>query len=355
MTKRPQTRLVLLSLAALLFLTGQQCTILGSGKKADGGIFRSDNGGQAWAQKALIGKVKKKTVTIANVDTGILLFHPSDAKTLYLGTLGNGIYRSEDGGERWQVTGRQSGSVTAIAIDPKTPEILYANNGGNIEKTVDGGVTWQKVYTETRSGISVTSIIVDPKNPKHLFAGNSAGVILESVDYGQSWLMNYTFRAGVRRLVMHPAKPGVLLAVHSPKGLSRSEDGGKTWSELKEGFSSFSGSDTLYDLAFEPGDSSVVYFASKYGLLRSPDLGTTIEEVKTLLPNKTLPIRSVFVSRDNASKVFFSVENKIHISRDSGASWEVVTVPTTRTVTHLEANPNQSDQLFAGTLFVKKS
>jgi photosystem II stability/assembly factor-like uncharacterized protein len=336
-------------------LTGQQCTIFDTAKKADGGVFRSDDAGATWKPKVFIGKVKKKTLTIANVNAGIFVFHPTQPSTIYLGTLGNGIYRSEDGGERWQITGRQSGSVSAIAIDPSTPEILYANNGGNIEKTVDGGLTWSTVYTETRAGIAITTILIDQHSPRHLFASNSRGVILESFDYGQTWEINHVFRSGIQRLVAHPSKKGVLFVLHAPKGLERSDDGGVTWTELTEPFKKKVGSGTLYDIAFEAGDSSVLYLATKYGLLRSNDLGSTAEEVETLLPNKTLPIRSVLTSKTDASEVIFSVENKVHLSHDSGATWEVVTVPTTRLITHLVVNPSNPSQFFAGTLYVKKS
>src|SRR3989338_1137292 len=89
----------------LLTLTGQACAITG-GQPADGGIYRSNDSGQTWSRKVLIGKVKNKTVTIASVNTGIIVFHPTDRSTIYLGTRGNGLYRTEDSGGRWQITGK---------------------------------------------------------------------------------------------------------------------------------------------------------------------------------------------------------------------------------------------------------
>jgi len=341
-------------LVSLLVLTGQSCTIFSKAPRNDGGIFRSDDQGLTWVQKTMIGVVKKKTLTISNVSAGIILFHPSDKSTIYLGTMGNGIYRTEDAGERWQVTGRQTGNVTALAIDPVSPAILYAGNGGNIEKTIDGGVTWENVFTESRAGISLTSILIDPSDSGHIFASNSGGVILESRDYGKNWLTNNIFKIGVQRLIQNPADRLSILAVHINRGLSRTDDGGTTWIDLSAQFKKFAGSEQVFDASFTNSEKPILYLATAYGLFRTADLGQTIEYVTTLIPAKTLQIRTVQIDHANSDNIFISTTNKIHISKDGGISWKVISVPTGRLINLLSVNPRNAQQLFLGTLVVKK-
>lgn len=343
-----------IGLVCILVLTGQSCTFFSKTSNNDGGIFRSDDGGLSWAQKSMIGKVKKKTITISTVSTGILLFHPTDKSTLYLGTLGNGIYRTEDAGERWQVTGRQSGNVTAMAIDPITPAILYASNGGNIEKTVDGGITWNNVYTESRPEISLTSIVIDTTDSSHLFASNSGGVILESHDYGMNWYTNHIFKPGVQKLVQNPANPLNLVAMHTNRGFSRTDDGGINWVELNELFKKSTGTDQIFDLSFSSEDPQVLYLATANGLYKTPNLGKSFEYITTLIPPKTLPIRTIQVDPVDPSTIFLTTNNKVHVSKDRGVSWKVVTAPSSRLINLLTINPKNTQQLFFGTIVVKK-
>lgn len=340
-------------LLSLVTLTGQQCTLLTSSKQSDGGVFRSDDAGSTWKQKAFIGKVKKKTLTIAGYDAGIFVFNPVTPSTVFFGTIGHGLYRSEDSGERWQVTGRQTGSVVAMVIDPETPEILYAGNGGNIEKTTDGAVTWQKVYTETRAGVSITSVVLDPKDPGHIFASNTGGIVLESRDHGITWQVNHVFPRAITALKFFPNKPSTIFAVLSKKSIARTDDYGEHWITLEKSFT-VAGSEHVNDLVFSDSDPVIIYIATNAGLFSSNDLGTSFMEIKTLLANKTLPIMTVFTPKNDTNALYFTATNKLHISNDKGENWKVITIPTTGRVTKLTADPSNQSRMFLGLQTIKK-
>ncbi|USN53894.1 MAG: hypothetical protein H6760_01865 [Candidatus Nomurabacteria bacterium] len=349
-----RTTLLSIGLLSIIALTGQSCTIFGPSKQADGGAFRSDDQGQTWEQKAIIGTVDKKLVTIEKANGGIFVFHPSDPDTIYYGTRGNGLYRTEDAGERWQVTGRQDGNVIALAIDPEEPEVLYAGYGPHIEKSFDGGITWDRVYTESREQLVITSIVIEPNNADHIYASNTGGVILESLDRGQTWHVLHIFQSAVNQLYMHPNDATILMAIVDKKYLQRSGDAGLTWTPLQENLMQFNGANVVNALAFDTQQASRIYIATNYGLLRSNDLGSNWEAMQTLVPNNTLVIRTVHVDPRNSNNIFFTTENKLHISKDAGATWEVVTIPTSRLVTVYAIHPQRPDQHFIGTLFVEK-
>src|SRR6266550_8248030 len=94
---------------------------------------------------------------------GTVAVAPSDSDVIWLGTgeandrnssdWGDGVYRSIDGGEKWQNIGlKNSCSIARIVVDPKKPEVAYVAAMGNLWadggerglfKTTDAGKTWK--------------------------------------------------------------------------------------------------------------------------------------------------------------------------------------------------------------------
>ncbi len=109
------------------------------------GIFRSDDAGQHWAKINLSEDPKVRTNT-AEGDRTALLINPTSPHVLYL-TTDDGVLRSEDGGQHWPVS-LGVGAATNLVMDPLNPTILYAGIlGQGVYKTTDGGVSgnvsWQ--------------------------------------------------------------------------------------------------------------------------------------------------------------------------------------------------------------------
>jgi photosystem II stability/assembly factor-like uncharacterized protein len=79
-----------------------------------------------------------------------LAINPNTPNTLYAGTQGSGVFKSTNGGANWRAVniGLTNTTVNALAIDPNTPNILYAETGRGVFKSTDGGANW----TATMSG-----------------------------------------------------------------------------------------------------------------------------------------------------------------------------------------------------------
>ncbi len=182
---------------------------------ASGGIFKSDDGGIHW--KPIFDGQPVSSV-------GSLAIAPSDPQIVWAGTgetfirsnisLGNGIYKSTDGGKTWNHRGlTDSGRIGRVVIHPTNPDVVYAAAMGHsygpqpdrgVFRTTDGGTTWTKVlFVDENTGCS--DLAMDPGNPRILFAGMWQ---LEIHTWGRT-----------------SGGPG--------SGLFVSKDGGDTWKRLE--------------------------------------------------------------------------------------------------------------------------
>jgi len=199
-----------------------------------------------------------------------IAIHPDFPQTIYIGAASGGILKTTDGGANWQniFTSAPVISIGALAIDPQQPQVLYAGTGeanassysfiGNgIYKSVDGGVNW------THKGLDESAyfgrIIVDYSNSQRVFAAacgtlfspNATRGIYRSDDGGDSWnqvLYVNDSTAGVD-IVQHPSNPNILYAAMwermrgltyrrshgTSSGIYKSLDGGSTWTLLTNG------------------------------------------------------------------------------------------------------------------------
>lgn len=178
---------------------------------ASGGVWKTTNGGTAWTPIF----DDKPYLAISDIT-----LHPTDPNTIFVGTgdpqisgypfLGDGIYKSTDGGTTWTNIGlAQTKIISKIAINPQNPNIIYAatmglpferNTDRGLYKTIDGGATWTKVlYVSDQAGVS--DLLLDPQNPNIIYAtswdrirnmqesvvSGSGGRIWKSTDAGATW------------------------------------------------------------------------------------------------------------------------------------------------------------------------
>jgi photosystem II stability/assembly factor-like uncharacterized protein len=188
---------------------------------ASGGVWKSTNGGTTY--KPVFDKEPVQSIGAVTVD-------PNNSKVVWVGTgeswtrnsvsIGNGIYKSTDGGESWTNMGlKDTERIVKILVDPANSNTVYACAPGKlwsdstergVYKTTDGGKAWTKILSGANPSTGCSMISMDPKSPKTLFAG--------MWDFRRK---GWTFRSGGEG----PEAP-------SGSGLFRSSDGGATWAEL---------------------------------------------------------------------------------------------------------------------------
>src|SRR6266513_3040525 len=191
---------------------------------ASGGVWKSTNGGTTF--KPVFDKQPVQSIGAVTID-------PKNPKVIWVGSgeswmrnsvsIGDGIYRSADGGENWTNLGlKNSEHIVKILVDPTETNTVYVCVPGKlwsdsdergVYKTTDGGKTWTKVLKSANLSTGCSMMSMDPSHPKTLYAG--------MWDFRRR---GWTFRSG-----------GDSAAALSGSGLFKSTDGGATWSELPAG------------------------------------------------------------------------------------------------------------------------
>ena len=275
---------------------------------ATGGVWKSENGGLSFEPifddqpVAAIG-----AIAIFQANPSIVWVGTGEGNVRNSASVGNGIYRSLDGGATWTHLGLEATErIHRIALDPTNPDVAYAaamgrawgeNPERGVYKTTDGGKSWRKVlYVDEKTGAS--DVAIDPAHPNHLLAST----------WGyRRW--PYSFKSG---------GPG--------SGLWTSFDGGETWKRATEEDGLPGGELGRIGLAFSRSNPDVVYAmveAKKSALLRSEDGGRTWK-TRNDEPNvNPRPFYFCEIRVDpQAPNRVFSLDFDVRISEDGGKTFE---------------------------------
>lgn len=139
------------------------------GSPVRGGIMRSLDAGLTWT----------RVLTASNLN--VLALHSQQTNTLYVGTEGAGVLKSEDGGASWKTinVGLNHTVVRAITVAPQDGQILYAGTWeGGVYQSRDGGVSWSQL-NEGLGNLYVLDLVVDPTDPFVLYAGTRGGGVFK--------------------------------------------------------------------------------------------------------------------------------------------------------------------------------
>lgn len=288
------------------------------------GLFRSTDGGATW-----------KLLSVTGVQ--VVALDPTSASTIYAGAR-SGVLKSTDAGESWNSAGLAGQNVTILAVDPITPSTLYATAGdGNVYKSNDGGQSWTAYAVGFPSSppgpspsptTSVSALLVDPATPSTLYVISSGLIgsqLYKSTDGAQTWTV---INPGpvIRLLAIDPATtPSTLYAIVAgfTRGFSKSMDGGATWTKL--------GLDLdIVSVAVDPRNSNVIYagasapFGSPPVIYKSTDGGQAWNAINSAMPLTS----SLVVSPVNSAAVYATTNpfllpgtGGIFKSTDAGMTW----------------------------------
>src|ERR1043166_4594726 len=167
-----------------------------------------------------------------------------------------------------------SGRIGEVAVHPSDKSTWYvAVHSGGVWKTVNAGTTWTPVF-DAQASYSIGTVAVDPKNPLVVWVGTgennsqrSVGYgdgVYKSTDGGKSWT-NIGLKASnhIGKILIDPRSSNVvyvsamgnLWAGGGDRGVYKTSDGGRTWTQSLKG-DEWTGA---YDLAFDPRDPDVLY------------------------------------------------------------------------------------------------
>jgi hypothetical protein len=174
-----------------------------------GATYRSDDGGATWNALPALGSSPVLALAVDPTSSDVVFGYVRASSA----GLPSGPYRSTDGGGAWSVlTGGLADDVyTAFAVDPATPETVYAGSSENgIFRSADGGESWLPI-DQGLGNLEVTQIVIDPTNPALLYAGTKGG-IYRSADRGGRWSSVGFHLESIFSLALDPASPSTLYA-----------------------------------------------------------------------------------------------------------------------------------------------
>src|SRR5579863_290845 len=211
----------------------------------------------------------------------------------YIAAVNGGIWKSDDAGRTWRpiFDGEPTGSIGALAAAPSNPRVVYAGSGEGLQrpdlavgdgmyKSTDGGDTW--THLGLRDGQQIASIAVDPKDANRLFVAvlghpygpNAQRGVYRSLDGGATFtqVLYKNENVGAFGVTLDPNDPNLVYATlwaarQAPweigasfempgSGVFKSSDGGTSWTQLTAGLPARVG---RCEVAVAPSDSRVVY------------------------------------------------------------------------------------------------
>ncbi|MGH9769874.1 MAG: SBBP repeat-containing protein, partial [Blastocatellia bacterium] len=192
---------------------------------SNGGVFKSTDGGANWNAINNGFAAGGNPPTLFNA-TSIAIDSSNPSRIFAL--VNGGLYRSVNGGATWALN-LMGTAPRALAMDPRNPSTIYAGTGGASErglfKTTDGGETWKAIGTgltvdnKPDFNLSVTALAIDPINPSILYAGveeigDRFYKVYKSMDGGESWSPSRKglADANVQLLAVDPQAPSRLHA-----------------------------------------------------------------------------------------------------------------------------------------------
>jgi hypothetical protein len=201
-----------------------------------------------------------------------------------------------------------NGQVTAIAINPNNPNIIYIGTAwGGVWLSRDGGLTWTPIFDKAPSlGVGEPGgIAIDPIDPSIIYLGTS------NRDGSQF--------SGE--------------ATQPPAGLFKSTDSGGSWVQLGSGYPSSAPSNAnqffnqIINIVFvDPANHLVVYLASNFGVYISNDGGLTW--TRGALPGGNVDVRSLVMDLTSpaGARILYAGVSGVGVFRSitGGQTWTLI-------------------------------
>jgi len=346
--------------------------------QVNGGVFKTTDFGRTWQpifDDQPTGSIGAIAVSISNPD----IVYVGSGEGLHRPDLsiGDGIYKSTDGGKTWAHLGLRDGQqIPQIAIDPRNADRVFVAVGGHpygpneergIFRSLDGGKTFEKVlYRDENTGGG--DVQVDPSNSDIIYASlwesregpweNSTwngtnGGIFKSTDGGKSWNQ---LRKGLpekivqANLAVAPSSPGSLLATVKTlvgSNIFRSEDGGESWviatDDARPG-TGIGGGD-LPIVKFDPKSPAIVYSTSIV-CWKSMDAGKTWEGWRGAPGGDDY--QNIWINPDNPNIVLLGSDQGAIITVNGGQSWSSWYNQPTAQLYHVSADNAFPYRLYSG-------
>ncbi len=316
---------------------------------AGGGIWKSTNAGASF--KPIFDKHCQSIGDIA--------IDQKKPKTIYAGTgesnmrnsvsIGNGLYKSTDGGDNWSRIGLDSTEhISRVLIDPKNSDIIYVSAPGplwsdskhrGLYKSVDAGKTWEKLfYIDDKTGCA--DVVISPENSNVLYvsmwqfrrkpyefnSGGKTSGMYKSIDAGKTWkkITNGLPAGDLGRIAiaLAPSEPNKMVAIVEAKetGLFISSDAGETWKAQSATANITARPFYFSTIKFDPKDSKRLYRPA-FTFAYSDDGGYSYSDASGDGGWVHSDHHALWINPNHTSTMYLGTDGGVYISLDRGATF----------------------------------
>ncbi len=354
---------------------------------AQGGLWRTKNGGTTWSP--LFDKEGTLSIGAINLDSQnpstTMLVGTGDPNVSGFPFIGNGIYKTTDGGLTWKNLGlKETAIISKIQVSKTDSKVIFVSTMGlpykrtkdrGIYKSIDGGVTWkQKLFISDSTGIC--DMILDPKNPSIVYAATwdrirnnkesviagTGSKIMKSTDGGETWNVIMNGINGFKHcrigLAMSGTNSNVLFAEIVGNSLSleaiyKTTNGGTQWGQIPSGPNNGMSSAPLSNFGWyfgqirvNPKDDNDIYILG-VDLWRTKDGGQQW--------NLAVPSWQSYEVHADKHALEFTKSGKIILGTDGGAyrnltdtTWEDIENIAATQFYRVEYDPHHPNQYWGG-------
>ena len=345
---------------------------------ASGGVWKSTNGGLTFTpvfDDQPVSSIGAIAVDQANPD--VVWVGTGEGNPRNSASIGNGVYRSLDGGKTWAHLGlEKTERIYRIVLHPTNHDVAWVSALGEewgenpergVFKTEDGGKTWSKVlYVDERTGAS--DLVIDPRNPNKLFAsmwqyrrwpwffksGGPGSGLYVTYDGGRTW-KEITDADGLPKgdlgrigIAVSRSNPDVVYAtVEAAKSaVVRSDDGGKSWHTVDQRYDANPRPFYFADLRVDPELPNRVY-SLDFNVRVSEDGGQTFNN----LPAGDQihgDYHAMWIGPRNPNLIYISNDGGVAVSRDRGKTAAFVTTLPLAQFYHVAVDMAQPYNVYGG-------
>ena len=318
----------------------------------DGGLFRSDDGGAGWEKVADKDDIRERSWYYTHV-----FADPQDADTVW--GLASKVWRSSDGGRTFTQVTTPHGDNHDLWIDPRDPNRMIEGNDGGACVSFNGGATWTTIYNQPTSAFY--HVTTDNQFPYRVYGTqqDNSSISVPSRSYRGAilpvdWLTHGMSESG--DIAVKPDDPNIVYSAY-PMGILNRYDHRtgqvrvvSVWPEAdihtppKEYPYRFS---WRFPIVFSPHDPNALYVAGNV-VFKTTDDGTTWEAISPDLTRNDSTKQEVSggpITMEGVAEVYCTIyafaesphergvlwagsdDGLVHVSRDSGGSWQNVTPP----------------------------
>lgn len=318
----------------------------------NGGVWKSDDYGRTW--NPIFDDQPTGSV-------GDIAVSPTQPDIIYVGSgeglhrpdlsVGDGIFKSTDGGKSWTHVGLNDvQQIGRLIVHPTNPDIVFAAGMGHpyganemrgIFRTTNGGKSWEKVFYINHNTGAI-QIEFDPTNPQILYAdmwehqegpwenaafsGPNSG-LYKSIDGGTTWRQ---LTNGLPGAAQGLGRIGFGISKSNPKrlyatvdarqngGIYRSDDAGETWSLITTDRRIWGRGGDFAEIKVHPENDDIV-FAGNVAAYKSIDGGKTWWSFKGAPGGDDY--HRLWINPEHPDIMFFAVDQGATISVNGGKTW----------------------------------